>query len=43
MTRAKETAAIIATYLPGIKMEEPDPMINEGRCVLLHTISQIHH
>eukprot|EP00977_Amphora_coffeiformis_P014296 scaffold3953_cov169-Amphora_coffeaeformis.AAC.17 len=31
MTRAKETAAIIATYLPGIQIEEPDPMINEGR------------
>ena len=33
MTRAKETAAIITTYLPGVQLEDPDPMLNEGRCV----------
>lgn len=33
MTRAKETAAIITTYLPGVQMEDPDPMLNEGRYV----------
>lgn len=31
MTRAKETAAIIATYLPGVQMADPDSMLNEGR------------
>lgn len=31
LSRARETAAIIATHLPGIKVEEPDHLINEGR------------
>jgi serine/threonine-protein phosphatase PGAM5 len=31
LTRAKETAEIIAAYLPGVPVEEPDPMLNEGR------------
>jgi serine/threonine-protein phosphatase PGAM5 len=31
MTRAKETADIIATYLPNVQFEEPDPQLNEGR------------
>ena len=31
LTRAKETAQIIASYLPGIPLEEPDPLLNEGR------------
>lgn len=30
MTRAKETAEIIATYLPGVPLLEPDPMLNEA-------------
>lgn len=33
MTRARETAEIIAQCLPGVQVEEPDPMINEGRYV----------
>lgn len=31
MTRAKETADIIASYLPGVEYVEGDPMLNEGR------------
>jgi broad specificity phosphatase PhoE len=31
MTRAKETAEIIATYLPGLELSEPDPLLSEGR------------
>eukprot|EP00523_Entomoneis_sp_CCMP467_P012533 CAMPEP_0168787822 /NCGR_PEP_ID=MMETSP0725-20121227/12005_1 /TAXON_ID=265536 /ORGANISM="Amphiprora sp., Strain CCMP467" /LENGTH=354 /DNA_ID=CAMNT_0008838053 /DNA_START=42 /DNA_END=1106 /DNA_ORIENTATION=+ len=31
MTRAIETADIIATHLPGVTFEEPDPLLNEGR------------
>jgi serine/threonine-protein phosphatase PGAM5 len=31
LTRAKETATIIATHLPGVFVEGPDPMLNEGR------------
>ena len=34
MTRAKETASIITTYLPGVQMQDPDEMLNEGRYVL---------
>lgn len=31
MTRARETASIIARYLPGVPFVEPDPKLNEGR------------
>jgi broad specificity phosphatase PhoE len=31
LTRARETAAIIATHLPGVTLQEPDPLLNEGR------------
>ena len=31
LARARETAEIIAEHLPGVEVEEPDPMINEGR------------
>jgi serine/threonine-protein phosphatase PGAM5 len=31
MTRAKETAAIIASYLPNVQYNDPDPQLNEGR------------
>jgi broad specificity phosphatase PhoE len=31
LTRAKQTAEIIAKYLPGIPMTEPDVNLNEGR------------
>ena len=32
LTRAKETAAIIASYLPStVAVVDPDPMLNEGR------------
>lgn len=31
LARARETADIIALHLSGIEMEEPDPMLNEGR------------
>ena len=32
LTRAKETAAIIASYLPStVAVMDPDPMLNEGR------------
>jgi serine/threonine-protein phosphatase PGAM5 len=31
LTRAKETAEIIAAYLPGVPVLDPDPMLNEGR------------
>ena len=32
LTRAKETASIIASYLPStVSVIEPDPMLNEGR------------
>jgi serine/threonine-protein phosphatase PGAM5 len=32
LTRAKETASIIASYLPNsVQITEPDPMLNEGR------------
>lgn len=31
MTRAKETADIIASYLPGVEVAEPDADLNEGR------------
>jgi broad specificity phosphatase PhoE len=31
LTRARETAAIIATHLPGVTLQEPDPILNEGR------------
>jgi len=33
LVRAIETANIIAEHLPGIEVEEQDPMLNEGRCV----------
>lgn len=31
LARARETAEIIASHLPGFKVEDPDAMINEGR------------
>ena len=31
MTRARETADIIASYIPQVEYVEPDPMLNEGR------------
>lgn len=31
MTRAKETADIIASYLPGVEVAGPNPDLNEGR------------
>jgi serine/threonine-protein phosphatase PGAM5 len=31
MARAKETADIIASHLPGVEYAEPDPDLNEGR------------
>ena len=31
MTRARETADIIASYLPAVEYVEPDPLLNEGR------------
>jgi serine/threonine-protein phosphatase PGAM5 len=31
MTRAKETAEIIAQFLPSVKRADPDPMLNEGK------------
>jgi serine/threonine-protein phosphatase PGAM5 len=31
MARAKETADIIASHLPGVEYPEPDPDLNEGR------------
>lgn len=31
MTRAKETADIIARHLDGVEREEPDPLLNEAR------------
>ena len=33
LTRAIETAEIIASHLPGVGVEEHDTMLNEGRCV----------
>lgn len=30
MTRAKETAEIIAKHLPGVEMAKADPMLNEA-------------
>jgi serine/threonine-protein phosphatase PGAM5 len=33
LARARETADIIASHLPGIVVEDPDPLMNEGRCV----------
>ena len=30
MTRARETAEIIASFLPGVLLKEPDPMLNEA-------------
>lgn len=33
MTRARETANIIAEHLEGVEVEEPDPEFNEGRYV----------
>lgn len=30
LTRAKETAEIIAKHLPGVPLAEPDPLLNEG-------------
>ena len=35
LTRAKQTAEIIAKYLPGIPVAEPDANLNEGRSVEL--------
>ena len=37
MTRAKETAEIIASHLPGVTFLNPDPNLNEGRYVGLRT------
>jgi len=31
MTRAKETADIIAGHLPNVTYAEPDPLLNEGK------------
>lgn len=31
MTRAKETADIIASHLEDIPLVDPDPLVNEGR------------
>jgi serine/threonine-protein phosphatase PGAM5 len=31
MARAKETASIIASYLPNMVVEDSDPLLNEGR------------
>ena len=31
MARANETADIIASHLPGVHRNEPDPLLNEGR------------
>ena len=36
MTRARETADIIASHLDGIQVEEPDPRMNEGRYVVVY-------
>lgn len=33
MVRAKETATIISKHLVGVRFFEPDPLLNEGRCV----------
>ena len=33
LVRAKETAKIIAQYLPNAKLQEADPLLNEGRYV----------
>eukprot|EP00978_Attheya_sp_CCMP212_P006441 scaffold14726_cov47-Attheya_sp.AAC.1 len=30
MARAKETADIIATHIPGVERAGPDPLLNEG-------------
>ena len=35
LARARETAEIIASHLPGIEVEVPDPMMNEGRYEML--------
>lgn len=34
LTRAKETADIIAEYISGIARTDPDPLLNEGRYVV---------
>ena len=31
LARAKETADIVARYLPGVEISDPDPLLNEGR------------
>jgi broad specificity phosphatase PhoE len=31
MTRAKETADIIASHFPQVQRSDPDPLLNEGR------------
>lgn len=41
MTRAKETADIIARYLPGVECAAPDPILNEGRCVVCSLFSSV--
>jgi hypothetical protein len=33
MTRAQETAEIIASHLPTVEFALPDPLLNEGRLV----------
>ena len=35
LPRAKETADIIASYIPHVERAEPDELLNEGRCVLV--------
>ena len=43
MTRAIETADIIAKYLPKtVHYESPDPLLNEGRYVYFHSFTHTH-
>ena len=43
MTRAIETADIIAKYLPKtVHYESPDPLLNEGRYVFIHSFTPTH-
>lgn len=34
LARAKETADLLASQIPEVERAEPDPLLNEGRCVL---------
>jgi serine/threonine-protein phosphatase PGAM5 len=39
LVRARETADIIAQYIPNLQVEEADPLLNEGRYVRWRMLS----